>query len=87
MYYGLNHQDIKYLQMLLNSDPDTMLNATAGLWGSSGKETIHFGKLTYDAVARFQEKYASEILYPTYQKGTGNVGPATRNKLNQLLGR
>ena len=85
MYYGLNHQDIKYLQILLNSDPDTKVADTG--WGSPGYESIHFGKATFDAVARFQEKYASEILYPTYQKGTGNVGPATRNKLNQLLGR
>ncbi len=39
------------------------------------------------AVIRFQEKYASEILAPLgLQKGTGYVGYATRTKVNQILG-
>lgn len=46
-----------------------------------------FGASTKTAAIGFQEKYASEILYPlglTY--GTGKVAGSTRSKLNQLYG-
>jgi len=52
-----------------------------------GLVTGNFLSLTQQALIRFQEKYASEILIPLgLQKGTGYVGPATRTKINQLLG-
>lgn len=41
--------------------------------------TGYFGPLTEKAVRRFQEKYGIETI--------GSVGPKTRAKLNQLLGR
>jgi peptidoglycan hydrolase-like protein with peptidoglycan-binding domain len=45
-----------------------------------------FGNLTQQAVIKFQEKYASEILTPSnLVKGTGYVGLKTRFKINQLL--
>ena len=51
-----------------------------------GLITGFFGDLTKQAVIRFQEKYASDILLPLkLDKGTGYVGPATREKINQLL--
>jgi len=52
-----------------------------------GLVTGNFLDLTQSAVIRFQEKYATEILKPlNLEKGTGYVGPATRAKINQLLG-
>ncbi|MEK7124564.1 MAG: peptidoglycan-binding protein [Patescibacteria group bacterium] len=51
-----------------------------------GLVTGYFGSLTKSAVIRFQEKYKNEILSPLgFSSGTGFVGLATRNKINQLL--
>ncbi len=50
--------------------------------------TGNFGPATFQAVIRFQEKYKSEILSPSgLQSGNGYVGPRTRTKINQLLGK
>jgi len=49
--------------------------------------TGNFLTLTRNAVIRFQEKYASDILNPLgLSKGTGYVGEKTREKINQILG-
>jgi hypothetical protein len=75
---GTINADVKYLQIVLNSDPTTKVASTGT--GSSGKETTTFGKATQTALLKFQVKYG-------IAGGTGATGPLTRVKLNALLGK
>jgi len=51
-----------------------------------GFVTGFFGNLTRQAVIRFQEKYADEILAPLgLGTGTGFVGPSTIAKINTMI--
>ncbi|MDA1337287.1 MAG: ABC transporter substrate-binding protein [bacterium] len=64
------------LQECLARDPEVYpLGTTNGVFGPS----------TQKAVITFQEKYAEDVLAPFgLKKGTGTVGPSTRDKLNEL---
>jgi hypothetical protein len=71
---GMRSNDITNLQKALKTDSSVY---------PEGLVTGYFGPMTLKAVQRFQEKY--NIASPG-QPGYGNVGPATRAKLNELFG-
>lgn len=71
--YGSTSGDVKNLQLLLSTQKDIY---------PEGKVTGYFGDATKRAIQRFQLKY--NIATPK-DSGYGNVGPATRAKLNSLL--
>ncbi len=77
---GNTSSDVKRLQQILNSDPDTKI-AASGV-GSSGNETEYFGSLTEKAVGKFQEKYG---IAQEGDPGFGYVGPKTRAKLQEVF--
>ena len=81
--FGSRGQDVKELQQFLNRN-DFLVAKTS--YGSPGKETSYFGPLTQNAVVRFQQAGASEILIPAgLEKPTGIVGPQTRKFINSFL--
>jgi len=81
---GDKGEDVKSLQIFLNSDKKTQI-ADSGP-GSPGEETTYFGPLTKNAVIALQELYTKDILAPVgLSSGTGYVGPSTRAKLNNLV--
>ncbi len=74
----LNSKDVKCLQEFLKNQGQDIY--------PSGLVTGNFGSLTRQAVIKFQEKYAFDILTPVgLSKGTGYVGESTRTKINQIL--
>jgi peptidoglycan hydrolase-like protein with peptidoglycan-binding domain len=79
LYFGMsNNNEVRCLQQFLKTQESSIY--------PEGLVTGYFGNLTRAAVARFQEKYASEVLTPLgLYAGTGFMGPSTRAKINQLL--
>ena len=74
---------VRELQRFLNLFPDTVVGIVGV--GSKGHESTYFGYQTAAAVARFQQKFAPEILAPSkLTKGTGFVGTSTRNKIMKV---
>lgn len=81
MGLGQSSADIKRLQQLLNSDPDTMISSSGV--GSPGNETEYYGSLTEKAVQKFQIKY--KVVSSASDAGYGYVGPVTRAKLQEVF--
>jgi len=73
---GSQGREVEELQKCLAKDPEVY---------PEGKITGFFGNLTKQAVIKFQEKYAKEILEPWgFKEGTGLVSKTTRAKLNEI---
>ena len=81
LYFGMmNNNQVKCLQEFLDSQGIEIY--------PEGLITGNFLGLTQQAVIRFQEKYAAEILSPLgLGKGTGFVGEMTRAKIDEILGK
>jgi len=78
LWLGMKNDSVYCLQGFLTSQEDEIYPEKL--------ITGFFGNLTQQAVIRFQEKYASEILTPLgFEKGTGVVGLSTRAKINSLI--
>lgn len=76
LQYGSTGKQVQKLQECLSNFPDIY---------ESQKITSNFGNETKEAIIKFQEKYADEVLTPNgLSKGTGKVGLSTRTKLNEL---
>ncbi|HOW12918.1 MAG TPA: ABC transporter substrate-binding protein [Candidatus Pacearchaeota archaeon] len=74
--FGSKGTEVEQLQKCLSKLEDIYPN---------GEISGYFGENTKQAVIKFQEKYADEILKPNnLTKGTGIVSKGTRNKLNEL---
>lgn len=77
---GSQGPEVKELQKCLSTPPSGGPDIYP-----DGKITGSFDQATKNAVIRFQEKYAKEILEPWgFKKGTGIVSKTTREKLNEL---
>lgn len=79
---GSKGEDVRELQKLLNCLGFLLANDGPG---APGSETNLFAERTYNAVVRFQEAYAQDILVPlNLEKGTGIFAQSSRKKAGQL---
>ncbi len=80
---GNRSADVKQLQLFLNTHGYVV---TSSGDGSPGHETDYFGVLTFNAVKRFQQAYAAEILAPVgLTAPSGFFGPSTMKQANAVL--
>ena len=79
---GSSGPDVRRLQEFLNANGFTVAESGPG---SPGNETNEYTHAVGQAVIKFQDKYSARILRQYgYTRGTGVVGPATRNAINQI---
>ncbi len=76
----MTSSDVKRLQQILNSDPETQISSSGA--GSPGSETTYFGSATKKAVQKFQVKYG---IAKEGEAGYGNLGPKTRAKIQEVF--
>lgn len=82
LQFGDTGEDVRVLQIFLNRIGYSL--AASGP-GSAGLETTYFGVATEQALIRFQEAYANEILNPSgFTRGTGYFGPSSRSKAESI---
>jgi len=80
---GDENADVRNFQRFLNMHG---YQAASTGPGSPGNETEYFGPRTERAAIRFQEANAQAILAPLgLARGTGYVGPSTRNFINDFI--
>lgn len=75
LWYGMDNEEVRQLQVLLNKNPSTQLTSSGP--GSPGQETTFFGTITKGAVVRFQQLHA-------IKPALGYVGALTRAVLNTI---
>ena len=76
--------DVNYLQNFLNQDSRTAVSDVGP--GSMNELTSYFGQKTKEAVNRFQQLFAADILAPAHlTQPTGIFGPLSRAKANSIL--
>jgi uncharacterized protein (TIGR03790 family) len=80
---GMTGNDVKELQIFLNSQGFTVAKNGAG---SPGHETAYFGPATKTALMKFQLTYKKDILTPQgLTAPTGFFGAATMKAVNKLM--
>lgn len=81
---GSTGMDVKVLQEFLNANGFKVSESGVG---SPGNETTYMGKLTVEAVKKFQAKYGIVSAGTPETTGYGAFGPKTRAKVNELSGK
>ncbi len=81
--FGMTDDEVKHLQAFLNTHGFSV--AVTGV-GSLGHETNYFGLKTKQALIKFQEAYAKDILIPQgFTSGTGIFGVYSKKIVNLIL--
>jgi hypothetical protein len=80
---GASGEDVRCLQRYLNWAGFTIAATGAG---SPGSESSYFGSLTANAVTRWQDSNAAQVLSPAgLQYGTGYFGPLSFSWYVQIV--
>ena len=80
LQYRAIDPEVTELQKYLNDHGFTLAQSGPG---SPGNETDYFGMKTYQALVKFQDAHAAEILTPVgLTQGSGYFGPVTRAFVN-----